>query len=528
MITRVLTFLFSCFLAINLISSTRLVPSQYNTIQLALSACLAGDTVLVQPGTYIENLIWPNIANIKLISTGNATNTIIDANFSGRCITITPTNTLTIDTNTVVEKFKLRNGYLNALGQTGSAIYSTGNGLSIKACDIIDNEINISHSQNSYSALDARGSLLIIYNSIISNNKTTTFGFNNSYIINCNEIKLYDSFVNSNILNTNDTTAYNYMSSSVLLVRSNFDLKRTVIQNNVINMSSMSNSVNADGSLIYSSITYSLKNASIVNCLITDNKTNVVGSGTSTWHVGQIYIREHANAYFYIKSSTICNNSINNTTDTIYHNVISYLVTSTLPSMNCYVPRVFVVENSIIRNAPNSREIYIDVPCGYGPRKVVNSNINMPTSTATFSNCINTNPLFVSATDFHLQSSSPCVSAGIMDTLVVDDLEHHSRPFPMGTNPDMGCYEINQFDTGVRSNNALSDFLIFPSPVTDKLYFNNDKKIDKLEVINLQGQIVIIENNPDNSVDCQNLNNGVYFLKIYTKNDVKTMKFMKQ
>ena len=54
------------------------VPGEYSTIQSALSAAGNGDTVLVQPGTYTENIIWPETNGIKLISAGDSSNTIID------------------------------------------------------------------------------------------------------------------------------------------------------------------------------------------------------------------------------------------------------------------------------------------------------------------------------------------------------------------------------------------------------------------------------------------------------------------
>ena len=54
------------------------VPTDYTTIQAALTAANATDTVLVQPGTYTENIFWPETNGIKLISAGDSSNTIID------------------------------------------------------------------------------------------------------------------------------------------------------------------------------------------------------------------------------------------------------------------------------------------------------------------------------------------------------------------------------------------------------------------------------------------------------------------
>ena len=54
------------------------IPDDYTTIQAGLNAADSTDTVLVQPGTYYENIFWPETNGIKLISAGDSSNTIID------------------------------------------------------------------------------------------------------------------------------------------------------------------------------------------------------------------------------------------------------------------------------------------------------------------------------------------------------------------------------------------------------------------------------------------------------------------
>ena len=104
-ISYLVTFILNGFI----FSQTTLhVPSQYPTIQEALNAAQAGDTVLVQPGTYYENIFWPNINGIKLISAGNELNTIIDANHSGTGITFISSGN--IDSSTVMKGFSIVNG----------------------------------------------------------------------------------------------------------------------------------------------------------------------------------------------------------------------------------------------------------------------------------------------------------------------------------------------------------------------------------------------------------------------------------
>ncbi|MBT4034508.1 MAG: hypothetical protein HOE61_07115, partial [Candidatus Marinimicrobia bacterium] len=85
------------------------IPNDYATIQAGLNAAESADTVLVQPGTYYENIIWPETNGIKLISAGDSSNTIIDGSANGRVIHMAPTTVL-IDNATVIEGFNLKNG----------------------------------------------------------------------------------------------------------------------------------------------------------------------------------------------------------------------------------------------------------------------------------------------------------------------------------------------------------------------------------------------------------------------------------
>ena len=58
----------------------------------------------------------------------------------------------------------------------------------------------------------------------------------------------------------------------------------------------------------------------------------------------------------------------------------------------------------------------------------------------TDSNAIIGNPLFVNpGSDFHLQSTSPAIDAGLTLSEVTEDYEHNSRP--QGSGYDIGAYE---------------------------------------------------------------------------------------
>ena len=86
------------------------------TIQAAIDASSAGDTILVAPGTYAP-IATENKA-IAIRSTGGADVTIIDGNDQARCVTVVPAAWIGVDdrwfstanTNTCLYGFTLRNG----------------------------------------------------------------------------------------------------------------------------------------------------------------------------------------------------------------------------------------------------------------------------------------------------------------------------------------------------------------------------------------------------------------------------------
>jgi hypothetical protein len=85
-----------------------LVPSQYPTIQQGLNAAGSGDTVLVAPGTYPENISWPNIDGILLTSEFGADSTIIDGGSAGRVINFP---SMAFSNTTELTGFTIQNGY---------------------------------------------------------------------------------------------------------------------------------------------------------------------------------------------------------------------------------------------------------------------------------------------------------------------------------------------------------------------------------------------------------------------------------
>ena len=82
------------------------------TVQVGLDMCAAGDTVLVAAGTYYENLTWPAVDSIVLMSESGAELTVIDGRSSGRVITIATE----LDETTNISSFTIQHGHVPGHG----------------------------------------------------------------------------------------------------------------------------------------------------------------------------------------------------------------------------------------------------------------------------------------------------------------------------------------------------------------------------------------------------------------------------
>jgi parallel beta-helix repeat protein len=82
--------------------------STQNCIQTCLDACSNNDTVLVGPGIYHENIVWPDCQGIKLLSEFGRDTTIVDGSDTARVIVMA----VELDTTTVIRGFTIRNGYV--------------------------------------------------------------------------------------------------------------------------------------------------------------------------------------------------------------------------------------------------------------------------------------------------------------------------------------------------------------------------------------------------------------------------------
>src|SRR5580658_9143730 len=97
-------------------ASTINVPAQQPTIQAGINAAVNGDTVLVAPGTYFENINFNGKA-ITVTSSGGPAATIIDGSRNlSPVTTFSPNET----SNAVISGFTLQNGSEGVYVQSAS------------------------------------------------------------------------------------------------------------------------------------------------------------------------------------------------------------------------------------------------------------------------------------------------------------------------------------------------------------------------------------------------------------------------
>jgi len=133
--------------------------SVLNSIQAGLYSCLTSDTVLVAPGTYYENLFWPNTQGILLKSEFGPDSTIIDGSGSGNVIYVV----YFVDTTTVVSGFTIQNG---------SSSWGGGIICNFENSPIITNNVIVTNHADIYGGgiyCEYNAAPNIIYNTITGN-----------------------------------------------------------------------------------------------------------------------------------------------------------------------------------------------------------------------------------------------------------------------------------------------------------------------------------------------------------------------
>jgi hypothetical protein len=398
-------------------------PSAKKTIQAAINAASAGDTVIVNDGTYALTSPITISKAIVLSSVNGASATVLDGQQSVRCVSIT-------DAGAIVNGFTVENGR----ARTGAGIYcingtienctvlnniatgnDSGNGLgggiyvsngNVRFCNVHNNTANSVVTNPYYNSASGGGIYSVngaIANSTISENLCT------ANYANGGGVDLNGGTLTKCQVTGNSATALFYPSGGGINASPGATIDGCVISGN---------STTATETVAYTTCDangggfYIGNGSTIQNTLVFGNSANAAygfAGGGGGWSSGST-----------VRNCTVTGNSVNapsnaaqaqgggmlwGYSDTCVNNIITF----------------------------NSAPVNPD-----------NSAVN-PSSYPQYVNCwISADPLFVnaSASDFHLSPSSPCINAGMNQAWMTgaQDLDGNARI--INTTVDIGAYEF--------------------------------------------------------------------------------------
>ena len=140
---------------------------------------------------------------------------------------------------------------------------------------------------------------------------------------------------------------------------------------------------------------------------------------------------------------------------------------------------------------------------------------------------VNISPVFVSATDLHLNTvSNPTLdNLGTPVAGITLDFDGNARS---ATTPDMGADEftslsVNKFD-------LVNGFNAYPNPVSSVLNIEYTSDLTSVKIFNMLGQQVLVKNVSATStqIDMSALTNGTYLVKVEAGSVSKTIKVFKK
>jgi hypothetical protein len=419
-----LLFVFCCAAAG---ANTLHVPADFPTIQQALGAAGAGDSILVAEGTFNENIVWPQTNGIRLLSDpANLSDPIIDGGLAGRVIDIDGGS----DTgfNAEISGFVITHGFLDVpahTGETGAGIRMNNGILRLSRCVISDNQITSSFAiQNNAGGAGVSivgtpaGAQNVIEGCTFQGNTVTaaTSGEGAAIYLDGAPAVIRRTKIQGNKISVNEVAIgmiYDYASDLVL---ESVMIERNRAQTNQALLPGFA-AIKGTGLFSY------LSSVTMTDCKIADNSA-LPQNSTLTLLGGAIYFYGEGTTLRVVSSSIAYNRRIGGAA-----------VDGTAIYFSSAVAETAFVVNSILWNPGDGVEID-----SFATRAAVRfTDVRDGTGEGTN---LNVDPLFFSENDLHLQPGSACLNAGNNSYAPARDIMGHLRPLPAGTNVDLGCYEM--------------------------------------------------------------------------------------
>ena len=289
-ILLVLVILTVCF------SSTINVPGDYSKIQDAINAAMIGDTILVEPGTYMENIVFnKHLITVRSDLDGNPTTfdispktTIIDGSQSGSVVVFE--NIM----GSVLQGFTIKNGTgnLNIMkASVGGGIYCNNFGNAIIRQNIINKNKVEDYGGGIYC--ENFSSPIIEYNTISENEVTDDKGGGGG--ICC---RLYSNpIIRNNLISKNTSLGH---GGGIRVISTDPEIANNIIEEN--------NVLLGDGG----GICCSHFDGIMINNLIINNYTEYNGGGVRFWNsypkiINNLTVVGNQAEFYNLSSNPRCN-----------------------------------------------------------------------------------------------------------------------------------------------------------------------------------------------------------------------------
>ena len=410
--------LLSCILSTGLAAASVIhVPGDQPTIQAGIDAANSGDTVMVDPGTYFENINF-NGKPITVISSSGPATTIIDGGNIAPVVTFSSGET----PRSVLSRFTLQHGTSTFTSQyDGGGIYINSSSPTISK-NIIQNN----------TACNGGGGIAIEFaspriqsNMIINNSQSGCSGGIGGGGISVGGAGTAQ--INGNVISNNKWTSGNGGGISL------FAAGAVLIKNNIINGNSASGvSPAAQGGGI-----------SMVNDSPAIIVQNLIYSNTADQGAGIYFLVPSGSLGPTLVNNTIANNSITQQGSAIYAAGFDNQVT---------------LFNNLLIGHTGQSAVYCDATYSTQPPTFTNNDAFSPNGSGLQGTCsgqsnqngnISANPLFININaNFRIKAGSPAIDAGTNFAPDIPQKDLGGKPRIVDGNSDgstiidMGAYEF--------------------------------------------------------------------------------------
>lgn len=461
--------------------------AMFCTIQAAIDNALNGETILINNGTYSENLIINKAIVLKAINLNQVTiQSLFAQNIFVTCANALGGNIIFNGIN--FSGTTTNNRYFDILNPQSILFEDCKFQQDFRTSHLLNTDIenfNFSLKDCEFSSIITNGNLISIKGegsslnlenvlfknstvpSFILSNGIENINFKNITVEECN-FNSFLEYVNDNLSTQSlNIEGISLINNHITFVYSGSFLNIANINNVSINNVIFSNNINnhiGDNSRIinaafcenirFNNIEINSNNQfqqiEVSNCenveviaskFISVNKPILFSNNIDIQidrcffelNTESININQSSNSNSYIINSIIANDKSNpiwirNGNFFLYHSTI----------VSCFNRLKLSATNNLIKNSiiwsPDA-----PIFTYYSPSVIIENSIcrNIKLNGIALPSL---DPLFVSENDYHLQPTSPAI--GIGDIAIVNvDFENNQRPLPLGTMPDIGAYE---------------------------------------------------------------------------------------